>query len=69
MIDKMFQQEILNANIRSEYWFRFYIYDRLNCCCCSKYLKHILPPKYIEPEMSGGDVFQEIMGFGGSTSS
>jgi hypothetical protein len=64
MIDKMFQQEILNAKLRSDYWFRFYIYDALNCCCCSERLKSLLPAKYIDPEISGGDIFEKIMGFG-----
>ena len=67
MIDKMFQQEILNAKLRSDYWFRFYIYDILNCCCCSRRLKGMLPPNYIEPEVACGDIFEKIMG--GSTQS
>jgi hypothetical protein len=62
MIDKMFQQEILNAKLRSDYWFRFYIYDTLNCCFCFKRLKGMLPPNYIEPELSGGDIFENILG-------
>jgi hypothetical protein len=64
MIDKMFQQEILNANLRADYWIRFFIYDTLNCCCCAKKIDGLLPPNYIEPEVSGGDIFQKIMGFG-----
>ena len=63
MIDKMFQQEILNAKLRSDYWVRFYLYDIMSCCCANK-LKNLLPPKYIEPEVSGGDIFSHIMGFG-----
>jgi hypothetical protein len=64
MIDKMFQQEILNAKLRSDYMLRFFLYDTLNCCCCSERLNGLLPPQYIEPELSGGDIFQKIMGFG-----
>jgi hypothetical protein len=64
MIDKMFQQEILNAKLRSDYWCRFYIYDILNCCCCSKRLRGLLPPNYIEPAEAGGDMFEKIMEFG-----
>jgi len=64
MIDKMFQQEILNANLRADYWIRFFVYDTLNCCCCAKKIDGLLPPNYIEPEVSGGDIFQKIMGFG-----
>ena len=62
MIDKMFQQEILNAKLRSDNIIRFFLYDLLRCCCIDK-IKVILPPKYIEPEVSGGDVFSSIMGF------
>jgi hypothetical protein len=64
MIDKMFQQEILNAKLQSDYCVRFFIYDFFRCCCCSDRLKAWLPPKYIDPEVSGGDIFEKIMGFG-----
>ena len=65
MIDKMFQQEILNAKLQSDYFVRFFIYDFFRCCCCcSERLKAWLPPKYIDPEVSGGDIFEKIMGFG-----
>ena len=64
MIDKMFQQEILNAKLAADYRLRFYIYDLFRCCCCAEWLKTILPIKYIEPEISGGDIFEKIMGFG-----
>ena len=53
IIDKMFQQEILNAKLRSSHWLRFFFHD---LCCC------VLPSKYIEPEMSGGDIFADILG-------
>ena len=61
MIDKMFQQEILNANLRSDHMLRFYFYDIMRCCCMDK-VKFLLPPKYIEPEDSGGAIFSDIMG-------
>ena len=66
MIDTMFQQEILNAKLRSDHWIRFFFYDLLRCCCVDK-MKVLLPPKYIEPEISGGDIFSDIMGFGNAT--
>ena len=64
MIDKMFQQEILNVKLRRDYWLRFYLYDKLSGCCCSQQLKSLLPAKYIEPEVSGGEIFEKILGFG-----
>ena len=63
MIDKMFQQEIYNAKMRQDFWFRFYLYDLFRCCCPSK-VSFLLPPKYIDPEASGGYIFEKIMGFG-----
>jgi hypothetical protein len=63
MIDKMFQQEILNAKLRSDHWVRFFLFDLLRCFCVEK-MKVLLPPKYIEPEVSGGEIFSNIMGFG-----
>jgi hypothetical protein len=62
MIDKMFQQEILNAKLRSDHWVRFFLYDLLRCFCVEK-IKVLLPPKYIEPEVSGGEIFSNIMGY------
>ena len=62
MIDKMFQQEILNAKLRSDHLIRFFIYDLFSCCCVEK-IKFLLPPKYIEPEVSGGEIFSNIMGY------
>jgi hypothetical protein len=64
MIDKMFQQEILNASLKTDYWFRFYLYDLCGRCCCTSRIKALLPLKYVEPEVSGGDIFEKIMGFG-----
>ncbi len=66
MIDKMFQQEILNAKLRRDHLIRFYLYDLLQCCCIEK-VKFLLPPKYIDPELSGGDIFADIMGVGVSS--
>ena len=63
MIDKMFQQEIYNAKMRQDFWFRFYLYDLFRCCCPNK-VSFLLPPKYIDPEASGGYIFEKIMGFG-----
>jgi hypothetical protein len=65
MIDKMFQQEILNAKLRSDFWIRFFFYDLFRCFCVEK-IKFLLPPKYDDPEASGGEIFSNIMGFGES---
>jgi hypothetical protein len=60
MIDQMFQQEIMNAKLKQQHWTRF----RLNSLCtifCST--RCFLPAKFIEPEKSGGDILQKLMGF------
>ena len=33
-------------------------------CCCGDRVKCLLPPKYIDPVVSGGDIFSQIMEFG-----
>ena len=63
MIDKMFQQEIMNAELRKNHCLRFFIHDYLLCCCptqCSRFI--CLPKKYIDPETSGGEILQKLMG-------
>jgi hypothetical protein len=49
MIDKMFQQEITNAELENNNMCRF-----LFGGCC-------LPEKFIEPEMSGGVILEQLM--------
>ena len=63
MIDKMFQQEIMNAKLRSEYWLRFFIHDVFQFCCAEK-VSFLLPPNYIKPEVSGGYILDKIMHWG-----
>ena len=48
MIDKMFLQEIKNAELKRKYYFRFLINDLLKCCCKDTYI--CLPKEYKEPE-------------------
>ena len=49
MIDKMFQQEITNAELENNNMCRFFI----GGCC--------IPDKFIEPELSGGIILEELM--------
>ena len=63
IIDRMFQQEILNAELRRRHWVGFMVYDLLNVCfprlckCCC------IPKDYKNPEKSGGQLLQELMTF------
>ena len=71
MIDKIFQQEITNAEIKKNYWLCFLL-NKLCCMCgppcissaCSRCL---LPSNYVSPEECGGDILQKLMvGCGGT---
>ena len=62
MIDKMFQQEIINAKLRQNHWIRFKFNDFIKFCCPSK-ASCFLPHNYINPEISGGNILQKILGF------
>ena len=48
MIDKMFLQEIKNAELKSKYYLRFLLNDYLKCCCKNPHV--CLPEEYVEPE-------------------
>ena len=58
----MFQQEIINAKLRQKFWIRFKCNNFLKCFCPS-ITSCFLPSNYINPENSGGDILQKIMGF------
>lgn len=60
LIDKMFQQEITNAELEKTHWFSFWIVDTFSCCCPS-IKKIIIPDKYIEPHNCCGDTMRKIM--------
>jgi hypothetical protein len=62
MIDKMFQQEILNAKLRQDHWFRFFVHDFFYCVAPAR-LQFLLPPNFIDPEVSGGYILEKIMKF------
>ena len=59
-IDKMFNQEIINNEIRKSYKIRFLFYSIL-CCVNKKYKKWLLPDNYIEPDKCGGKIMNDIL--------
>jgi hypothetical protein len=63
VIDKMFIQEIANAEIKKVYWFRFFLNNLCVCFFRHKYSKIFLPRNYIAVEDIGGDLLRKIMGF------
>ena len=71
MIDKIFQQEITNAEIKKNYWLCFLL-NKLCCMCGSSCIsaacsRCLLPSNYVSPEECGGDILQKLMvGCGGT---
>ena len=61
MIDKIFQQEITNAEIKKNYKICFFLHKLCCFCCLDKCAKLILPDNYVSPEQCGGDILQRLM--------
>ena len=63
IIDRMFQQEITNAELRKRYCLSFFLNDCFTLffpICCKRCF---LPTLYIQPEKSGGQLLQDLIGF------
>jgi hypothetical protein len=63
MIDKMFQQEILNAELKKKHGCCFSIKFLFFCCCPETFKKFGLPENYVPPEKVGGELLENLMGF------
>ena len=63
VIDKMFLQEIANAEIKKNNRLSFFINYIFTSCCPNKYKKFCIPNNYIPVEESGGELLQKIMNF------
>lgn len=61
MIDKMFQQEITNAEIKNTSKCAFCCHDILSLCFPKKYKSWCIPPNYVPPEQCGGDILHKLM--------
>ena len=61
-IDKMFNQEIINNEIKKSYRVRLFIYGMM-CCISKKYIRWLLPDNYIEPEKCGGKILNDILNY------
>ena len=61
MIDKMFQQEITNAEIKNTSKFAFFCHDILSLCFPKKYKSWCIPQTYVPPEKCGGDILHKLM--------
>ena len=67
MIDKMFQQEILNAELQKKHGICFTIQFLFFCCCPKTFHRFGLPNNYIAPEKVGGELLENLMTFVQST--
>ena len=62
MIDRMFQQEITNAELENNYWLRFLCHEWMSFVVPSCCMPNCLPRGYQDPEASGGDILKKLMG-------
>lgn len=53
LIDRMFQQEICNAELKKRYWFRW--------SCCQWFGCPFAHPDFKDPEVTGGEILQKIL--------
>lgn len=58
-IDKMFNQEIHNAEIERKYWVRFWLANTFGCCISKE--TFCLPASHKEPESVGGNILEKIL--------
>jgi len=61
MIDKMFQQEITNAELKETNWIKFYLYECFSPCCRELSQNLCIPQAYREPEASGGEILRKLL--------
>ena len=61
MIDKMFLQEILNAQLRSKNFIGFAFYDFFSGCCPNLCKILCIPSSFKDPEKAGGKLLEELI--------
>ena len=54
-LDRMFQQEMLNAELRRQHWIRFWLRSLIGGACIR------LPRDFVAPEKAGGDLVEVII--------
>jgi hypothetical protein len=62
MVERMFMQEIQNAELRKKHRFGFAFNNFLNSVACASGLETCLPAGYVAPEKSGGELLLKILG-------
>lgn len=61
VIDRMFQQEIQNAELEKQYWIRFFIINSLSCPCFERWAEKCLPRGYKIPERDDNVVLRHLL--------
>ena len=61
MIDNMFQQEIYNAELKEDHWFRFAAYSCLSPLCAAWAARCCIPRGYQSPDDSGGEILARLL--------
>ena len=59
-IDNMFQQEIINAELKKKYPVRFLLNEIVSITCDPKTF-WCLPKGYVKPEATGGDILRDML--------
>ena len=62
MVERMFMQEIQNAELRKKHRFGFAFNNFLNSVTCVSGSQTCLPAGYVAPEKSGGELLLKILG-------
>ena len=61
VIDRMFQQEVINAEIERRYWFRFLLIRCLTCVCLDKCGAFCVPTGYRIPETDDNAILRHLL--------
>jgi hypothetical protein len=67
-IDRMFYQEVINAEIERRHYIRFWLRSILRCFCCCFEWGFLIPKAYLPPEKAGSSVLLSILNLRGSDS-
>jgi len=62
MVERMFLQEMINAEVRQKHKTRFFLNNLLTSACCCVNWNVCLPREFVSPEKAGGPILLKILG-------